>query len=191
MSSSIVLLNAIWGLSLLLAGASAETKCRCEAECENFYNRRRLREASPRDLHNTPYDYSSAYVDEQGYTIVEGVRVLPANECPATGHPAEMKWGDNVARASGGGAMPSSTSDVLAGWLGIFGGGGRNLADEDRENNHNNKSENNSEDGSEVDADQYFDFYNDVKAVAQLRKLKGSSKGHYASTDDYYYSQGT
>ena len=87
--------------------------------------------------------------------------------------------------------MPSSTSDVLAGWLGIFGHGGRNLADENRENNPSNMSENNANDGNDVDAHENIDLYNDIKAVAQMRKLKGSSKGYYASTDDYYYSGGT
>ena len=186
--SSVVLLKTLWGLSFLVAGASAQSMCRCEAEFENFYDRRRrLREVSPRDLRSTPYDYSDAYVDEDGYSIVEGVRVLPSNECAIMGY-AEKRWSGIIGRTSGGGTS-SSTTDALSGWLNMFGGGGRNLAfEEERENVDN---EDDDENAASSPADQYFDFRNGVKGATRLRKLKGSSKGYYASTDDYYYSGGT
>ena len=51
--------------------------------------------------------------------------------------------------------------------------------------------EDDDENAASSPADQYFDFRNGVKGATRLRKLKGSSKGYYASTDDYYYSGGT
>lgn len=183
--SGVVLLKSLWGLSFLVAGASAQSMCRCEAEFENFYDRRRLREVLPRVLHSTPYDYSDAYVDEDGYSIVEGVRVLPSNECTILGHSMEKRWIGNIMRTSRGGT--SSTTDALSGWRSIFGRGGRSLADEEERENVDKEAE----DEAPSPTDRYYDFKNDIKVVARVRQLKGSSKGDYHSTDDYYFSGGT
>jgi hypothetical protein len=79
-------------LIALLAVGTATTKaqtdlCRCTANFEHFYDRRRnLRddhvEGRTLAFKNYVYDYSDYYIDDDGYYIVEGVRVLP-DEDPA------------------------------------------------------------------------------------------------------------
>ena len=85
------------------------------------------------------------------------------------------------------GRTSSSTTGALSGWRSMF-GGGRSLAYEEERENVDNEAD--DEDEASSPADRYYDFRNDIKAVARFRKLTGSSKG-YTSTDDYYYSGGT
>ena len=67
---------------LVLAIASsvyAQTElCRCTAKFEHFYDNRRtlLRDDRSLSFRNYVYDYSDYYIDDDGYYIVEGVRVL-------------------------------------------------------------------------------------------------------------------
>jgi hypothetical protein len=64
--------------------------CRCTAYFEHFYDRRRRHNRNSRDLNNYVYDYSDYYIDNDGYYIVEGVRVLPDDD------PACMEADDDV-----------------------------------------------------------------------------------------------
>jgi len=79
------LLGLISWLSFLTFAASGDTDlCRCEASYEHFYSRR---------LDYYHYDYKNTYMDDDGYYIVDGVRVLPSYDeaCVDNGnHMAEM-----------------------------------------------------------------------------------------------------
>jgi hypothetical protein len=62
--------------------AQSTTLCRCAAQFEHFYDRRALREQQERHLPflHGAYNYTGYYVDDNGYYIVEGVRVLPDDD---------------------------------------------------------------------------------------------------------------
>ena len=71
--------------------ALAQTElCRCTAKFEHFYDdrRRALREQQDRTLlfQTKAYDYSDYYIDDDGYYIVEGVRVLPDDDPACSGN---------------------------------------------------------------------------------------------------------
>ena len=87
----------------LLAAASASTEdavernlqgpalCRCEASWEDFYYRRLEQEEDDVDEKEPSrqralyhhYDYTDAYLDEGGYYVIEGVKVMPREQCKA------------------------------------------------------------------------------------------------------------
>lgn len=120
-----VLFVAVAMLLLQTSSVTAADLCRCEADFEQFYGRRRLGQASRRLMY--PYDYSNAYVDDEGYNVVEGVRVLPKSECSST-----TTRTNAVSRNSRGGGTYSN-SDInraFAGYLSMF-GGGRDLEEEE------------------------------------------------------------
>lgn len=77
---------------LLIGEAAAAKKCRCEAKYEDFYDRRRgltSGDNSHRDLGGQDsYQYGGAYEDDEGYYVVDGVRVLPKSDsaCDTRGH---------------------------------------------------------------------------------------------------------
>lgn len=185
----------IWSLAALVAGAAFATDiadhnntpeqhhhrnlpsnvayCRCEAEFENFYGRR-LRDVS-RKL-SYPYDYSDSYVDSDGYSIVEGVRVLPEYECHAT----------SVFASRGGGVAKSSsqTNNALSGWLGMF--GNRLLGEQEGSDEEDDTGDDAFLDDDEDVENPMLEDEDDF-VITGHRDLKGSSKGHYY---DYYYSGG-
>jgi len=209
-SNQMILQLRVWSLAALVAGAafaadiadnnnnnntpeqqhhrnlpSNVNYCRCEAEFENFYGRR-LREAS-RKL-SYPYDYSDSYVDSDGYSIVEGVRVLPEYECHATSVFAPR--GGGVAQSVfapriGGVAQSSSqTNNALSGWLGMF--GNRLLGEQERSD-----EDYDTEDDAFLDEDEEVEKLmledEDEFVIAGHRDLKGSSKGYHY---DYYHGGG-
>lgn len=74
MKSSLSNLVSLAGL-LWFAGSVDATKCRCLKPGETFYSRR----LEERDLQ---YYYYSVTTDDQGYYIVDGVRVIPDDVAP-------------------------------------------------------------------------------------------------------------
>jgi hypothetical protein len=62
--------------------AQSTELCRCAAKFEHLYDRRVLREHQERNLpfYHRAYNYTGYYVDDDGYYIVEGVRVLPDDD---------------------------------------------------------------------------------------------------------------
>jgi hypothetical protein len=59
--------------------------CRCTAKFEHFYDRRNLFSLKPQEgrtllFENYAYDYTDYYVDDDGYYVIEGVRVLPDDD---------------------------------------------------------------------------------------------------------------
>ena len=90
--------------------------CRCEAEFERFYGGRRLLEGpTSRLLHSFShhYDYQSAYVNDDGYYVVENIVVLPRNSKHCL-------------------TNDSGQSSIVAvqNFMNMFGGGGRHLVEE-------------------------------------------------------------
>lgn len=87
--------------------------CRCAAEFEHFYDRRSLSQQSPRELEaerslqfsNNAYDYDDYYVDDNGYYIIEGVRVLHDDDpaCDGSATTAPHKRNGILARVFGQG----------------------------------------------------------------------------------------
>jgi hypothetical protein len=58
--------------------------CRCEASCEHFYSRWAPRNSM--SSYDYRYDYTTAYLDTNGYYIIEGVRVLPSDNGTCSGN---------------------------------------------------------------------------------------------------------
>ena len=104
----------------LLGAVCAQEICRCEAEFERFYGKRRLRESpTSRFLHSYHYNYQNAYINNQGYYVVEDVVILPreSNHC--------------AKEAEG---QPLYSQDVAVNnFKNIFGSGRRHLADQTAE----------------------------------------------------------
>jgi len=154
--------------------------CRCEAAFESFYARRRLREGSRQLGSSYPYDYSDSYVDAEGYSIVEGVRVVPADECEALGGSVGSLIRNGNAGTGGGSGnnnvVMGGTSGALANWLNFYGGGRRSLQEEEY---HSDDDEEETMEGEEHSL--YFDYGTEEEVEEVARNLKGSksSKGYY------------
>jgi hypothetical protein len=131
-----------------------------------------LREGDERRLQNKfayPYDYGTAYLDDSGYYIVEGVRVLPKNDpvCDYRGSARAPGGRDtdgllglirgNYNNGNGGNGSSGS----------IWGGGNRHLEEQVKEERKLQKEE-------------------DVKDQRVLAKSKAKSSYY----DDYYYGRG-
>ena len=80
--------------------ASETPLCRCEASFERLYDRRHrhLLEGFDRGLKNSasdsfPYDYGTAYINDEGYFVIDGVVVLPDDNelCQAFDHDNRVK----------------------------------------------------------------------------------------------------
>ena len=80
--------------------ASETALCRCEASFERLYDRRRrhLLEGFDRGLTNSasdsfPYDYGTAYINDEGYFVIDGVVVLPDDNelCQTLDHDNRVK----------------------------------------------------------------------------------------------------
>jgi hypothetical protein len=93
--SSVVLSTTAFAVLLLTVTVATQTSaqttapelCRCTAKFEHFYNRRNLLSIQQQEdrtllFENYAYDYTGYYIDDNGYYVVEGVRVLP-NDDPA------------------------------------------------------------------------------------------------------------
>lgn len=65
--------------------------CRCEASWEDFYYRRLEQQRDDVDAKEPSrqrslyhhFDYTDAYLDNEGYYVIEGVKVLPREQCNA------------------------------------------------------------------------------------------------------------
>lgn len=85
--SRIVLAAAVLGGCIY--SVHARELCRCEATFEKFYDRRNLRHSSA----YLPYAYDGAYMNEQGYYVVEGIIVLPDDSEYCNAHSVRVrKW---------------------------------------------------------------------------------------------------
>ena len=75
------MMTRIRWISILLAtvfsATNAVDRCRCETEHENYYERRRQTQELQQELSSI-----SVHIDNRGYYLVDGVRVLPPAECP-------------------------------------------------------------------------------------------------------------
>lgn len=89
----------VLGNLLVVESAHEPALCRCEASFERFYDRRhRLLEGFERGLklsavRNFPYDYDSAYTNDEGYFVIDGVIVLPddSERCQDSNHDNRVK----------------------------------------------------------------------------------------------------
>ena len=134
-TSIVVVLSAT---ALLVLNAATTTLaqdtelCRCTAKFEHFYDRRSLMQQQQRQqkegdrslvFSNNAYDY---YIDDDGYYIVEGVRVLPDDDPACDGSADdEQRTKSDTAPA----AAPTKREGILAK---VF-GQGRSLFEHDEE----------------------------------------------------------
>jgi hypothetical protein len=168
MVSTLVSGSLVAFLAIGTAAAQGTTDlCRCTANFEHFYDRRRRHNRNVRDLKNYVYDYSDYYMDDDGYYIVEGVRVLPDDD------PACMEEADDDV---------STTKRVFAR---IF--GPRNLVHKlelDETNLYENREQQRTLMGmmSRYNDDYYF---NDNEGKGGM-----TGKGSYYDDDDNNYDAG-
>jgi hypothetical protein len=102
-SSTASIVVALCTTTLLVLNAAVSTLaqdtelCRCTAKFEHFYDRRSLiqqpQEEGDRSLtfSNYAYDYKDYYIDDEGYYVVEGVRVLPDDDPACDGSADDEK----------------------------------------------------------------------------------------------------
>ena len=125
---TLILLNAV-----VSTFGQATEQCRCAASFEHFYDRRSLSqqqqqaEEGDRSLafSNYAYNYKGYYVDDEGYYVVEGVRVLP-NDNPACDGVADD---ENRVSAQGSDTTPFKREGILAK---VF-GSGRSLSSDEQD----------------------------------------------------------
>ena len=151
--------------------------CRCTAKFEHFYDRRSLIQQPPSEneeedrslaFSNYAYDYKNYYIDDAGYYVVEGVRVLPDDD-PACDDSADDEVRTTSSSASSD-TTPATTPYKRDGILARVFGQGRSLYEPDEEDEQ------------------------DLSQAQQLRTLMGmmsggSGKGSSSSdggSDDYY-----
>jgi hypothetical protein len=116
--------------------------CRCTAKFEHFYSHRSLMQQQqelPEDgdralsFSNYAYDYKDYYIDEEGYYIVEGVRVLPDDD-PACLESADDEEDEERVRSDTAPASaPATTPYKRDGILARVFGHGRSLMEIDEE----------------------------------------------------------
>ena len=124
-SSTTSLIVVISATALIVLNAAITTLaqdvglCRCTAKFEHFYDRRSLMQQQrlpvlPVDgdrslsFRNYAYDYSDYYIDDDGYYVVEGVRVLPDDD------PACDGSADDEERAGSDTTRPYKRDGILA-----------------------------------------------------------------------------
>ena len=103
--------------------------CRCETEDDTFYDRRFNRRLGHRSSHanaddqrrNLNYDYYQPYLDEDGYYVLEGVRILPSTDALCDGSDSDAGERDRTY---------GSTSSSIEGFFNIFNGNRRYLNQE-------------------------------------------------------------
>jgi len=86
-----------------LSAVMGKDLCRCEAEFEQLYGRRRLMEGPKRVLagKSYPYDYDNSYVNDEGYYVVDGVVVLP-DDSPYCSHTTHNDYQKSLYKMMGG-----------------------------------------------------------------------------------------
>lgn len=125
-ATTLILLNA----AVSTFGQDTE-QCRCVASFEHFYDRRSLSQQQPEEgdrslaFSNYAYDYKDYFVDDEGYYVVEGVRVLPDDD-PACDGTADD---ENRVSTPGSDTTPFKREGILAN---VF-GSGRSLSSHERE----------------------------------------------------------
>jgi len=152
--------------AVLLASAAvvqAQELCRCEAEFEMFYDRRRLLKgpavlnAPPHGSRELSYRYDDSYVNDDGYYVVNGVVVLPSDSDFCIDQPVR----------------PHSAS--IENFMALF-GGRRDLMEEA---------------GDYDDDEEDEDMEEEMEAGEVHRNLKGSSSSKSkGGGGDYYYGKG-
>ena len=161
-------------VTLILLNAAVSTfgqvteQCRCAASFEHFYDRRSLSqqqqqaEEGDRSLafSNYAYNYKGYYVDDEGYYIVEGVRVLPDDDPACDG----IADDENRVSAQGSDTTPFKREGILAK---VF-GSGRSL----------------SLDEQDVEEDKV------EEQPSQLRSLMGMMSSYYYGDDGYSGGKG-
>jgi hypothetical protein len=139
--------------------------CRCTAKFEHFYDRRSLLQQSPREVEedrsllfsNDAYDYDVYYVDDNGYYVIDGVRVLPDDDPACDGSE------DDAATAA-----PHKRDGILAR---VF-GQGRSLVEP--EEVHNMEEE---EDGQDIPQ---------LRTLMGMMSSGGMMSSSDSGYDDYY-----
>lgn len=149
--------------------------CRCTAKFEHFYDRRSLiqqqSEEEDRSLafRNYAYDYKDYYIDDDGYYVVEGVRVLPDDDPACDGSADDEKRTESDTK-------PYKRDGILAR---VF-GQGRSLFKDDEEDEEDMKDEN----------PQQLRTLMGMMGGSGKTSPDGGSDDYYNYADDGYYSKG-
>jgi hypothetical protein len=168
-------------LSAVAGKGAAPDSCRCTADFEHFYARRALQEQPQSQLDeersllfkNHGYDYKGYYIDDDGYYVVEGVKVLPDDD-PACNGSKDIRSGAKADKAA---AKPYKRDGILAR---VFGHGRSLLSD--------NEIDEDEEHEETVDVDEEEDVETQQRALMGMMSSKGYYQ--YSYDDDGYYGNG-
>jgi hypothetical protein len=169
---SIVSVAAATALVLLIAVFTTAAQdielCRCTAKFEHFYDQRlliqqQLHEEGDRSL--DAYDNKDYYINDDGYYVVEGVRVLPDDD------PVCVDSADDEARV-GSDTTPAPAPYKRDGILAKVFGQGRSLLESDED--------------YDKDADRPLQLRTLMGMMGRKRMMGGKRMMSSSSHDDYY-----